>query len=85
MTKERRYRRDGKGIWEKRISKMYKMLFKKRRDFALHLEKQYCTDRAGCLFILCFSRHCQKLVNNVETTAIKLGIYELSVELQLKL
>jgi len=38
MTKERKKRGDGEGVWEKRISKMYKILFKKRRDFALHLK-----------------------------------------------
>jgi len=85
MTKERRNRSDGKGVWEKRISKMHKIVFKKRRDFALHLKKQYYTDRAGCLFIFCFSRHCQKLGNNMETTEMKLGIFEISAELQLRL
>jgi hypothetical protein len=81
MTKERRNRRDGKGVWEKRMSKIYKILFKKRRDFALHLKPQYYTDRAGCLFILCFSSHFQKLGNNMETTEMKLRIFELSAEL----
>jgi hypothetical protein len=35
MSKEGKNRRDGKGVWEKRISKMYRILWKKRRDFAL--------------------------------------------------
>lgn len=64
---------------------MHKILFKKRRDFVLHLKTQYYTDRADCLFILCFSRHFQKLGNSMETTEMKYGIFELGAELQLML